>query len=185
MNKLSRQKQNQLVLVGVATALVCAAIWYFLVVAQQATLQEVLKQGKETTEKISKAEMVIKQAPQVYETYSTRSNLLHGIEATMATGDTYSWIITTVNQFASPYKDVNIPVFNPATIGDFDLFPKLPYQAATFRVQGTAHYHELGRFLADFENGFPFLMVRKLDITPSKDPERLDFTMDIVALVKP
>ena len=38
---------------------------------------------------------------------------------------------------------------------DVNLLPNFPYKQATLTVAGTAHFHDLGRFLADFENQIP------------------------------
>ncbi|MCF7707890.1 MAG: hypothetical protein K9N52_03205 [Verrucomicrobia bacterium] len=60
-----------------------------------------------------------------------------------------------------------------------------------FTIRGNAFYHDLGRFIADFENTFRFMRIENLSITPgggtetSSQGERLSFTMDIAALVKP
>ena len=58
----------------------------------------------------------------------------------------------------------------------------------TLTVAGTAHYHDIGRFLADLENQFPH--VRLLNLTldvnaASAEPETLSFRMDIVTLARP
>jgi hypothetical protein len=53
---------------------------------------------------------------------------------------------------------------------------------------GTAHYHELGRFISDFENEFPHVRLLNLGIelvpTSSGERELLTFKMEIVTLVK-
>jgi hypothetical protein len=65
-----------------------------------------------------------------------------------------------------------------------------------FTVRGFAHYHEFGKFLADFENKYPYFRVQNILLetaaAASTDPaaaqrrkEQLSFRMDIVALIKP
>jgi hypothetical protein len=58
----------------------------------------------------------------------------------------------------------------------------------TLTVSGTAYYHDLGKFLADFENEFPHIRLVNLDIQLSPavgDTEKLVFKVDIVTLAKP
>ena len=67
---------------------------------------------------------------------------------------------------------------------------KFPYKQVTLQVAGTAHYHDLGKFLADFENEFPHIRLVNLDIQVNPSPaagdvEKLVFKVDIVTLVKP
>ena len=73
------------------------------------------------------------------------------------------------------------------------MFGKFPYKAAIFNVRGTAYYHDLGKFLADFENAFPYLRVQNLELEPAAnssatttgEAEKLAFKMEIVALINP
>ena len=190
MNKLSKQKRDQLILVTIGTLVVCGALWYLLVMSLNESLTEVKKQNKELADKIGNAEIELKKAPQIEHDYIAGSNLLSTIEVPMPSGDMYSWVITTINNFKEPYKDISIPSFSQAQMGDVEMFPSFPYKAATFHIKGSGHYDDYGRFVADFENHYPFFMVENIELTPTRqpisdDPEKLDFSMDVVALVKP
>ena len=69
------------------------------------------------------------------------------------------------------------------------MLPQFPYKQIRVNINGTAYYHDLGKFIADFENTFPHIRIVNLTIEPvnTADPgnEKLSFRMDIVALVKP
>jgi len=61
-------------------------------------------------------------------------------------------------------------------------------------VRGTAYYHDLGKFIADFENAFPYVRLLNLEMEPvglpspasnPEEQEKLSFKMDIVTLIKP
>jgi hypothetical protein len=73
------------------------------------------------------------------------------------------------------------------------MFAKFPYRAAVFNVRGTAHYHDFGKFVADFENAYPYMRIQNFELEPSaasnstaqNDQEKLTFKMEIVALVNP
>jgi len=190
MNKLSKQKRDQLIMVTIGAIVVCGALWYLLITSLNENLAAVKKQNKELAEKIGKAEIELKKAPQIEHDFLASSNLLSEIEAPMPSGDMYSWVITTINNFKEPYKDISIPSFSQSQVGDVEMFPSFPYKAATFHIKGSGHYDDYGKFVADFENHFPFFMMENIELTPahqtmSDDPEKLDFSMDIVALVKP
>jgi hypothetical protein len=72
------------------------------------------------------------------------------------------------------------------------MFPKFPYKAAAFNVRGSAYYHDLGQFLADFENSFPYARIQNLEIEPgavsasgTAETEKLSFRLEIVTLINP
>ena len=56
-----------------------------------------------------------------------------------------------------------------------------------------AAYHEFGRFVADFENAFPYMRIQNIELDPAaasnasaqSDQEKLAFKMEIVTLVNP
>jgi hypothetical protein len=123
---------------------------------------------------------------------------LKDIESGMASGDMYSWIIQTLNSFLTAHnfraeRRVEIPQFSREVAAEVGLFPKFPYKAVIFNVRGTAYYHDFGKFVAEFENTFPFLRLQNIELEPAAgssatatgDPEKLAFKMEIVALVNP
>jgi type II secretion system (T2SS) protein M len=104
----------------------------------------------------------------------------------MASGDLYSWTYNTIRLFKAPYQ-VDIPDVGHPDVGTMDLLPDFPFKQVRFTVTGTAYYHDLGKFIADFENKFPHMRVVNLQIQPADatgSNEKLSFKMDIVALVK-
>ena len=94
-----------------------------------------------------------------------------------------------MRQFKTSYK-VEIPQFQPVgPASDVTLIPAFPYKQTAISVSGTAHFHDLGRFLADLENQFPHMRVvnLSLDLNSSpttEDQETVAFKLDIVTLVK-
>ena len=72
---------------------------------------------------------------------------------------------------------------------DVSVLPDFPYKQATLTVAGSARFHELGRFLANFENQFPHIRLLNLSLDAnvaavSAEAASLSFKMDIVTLVK-
>jgi len=67
------------------------------------------------------------------------------------------------------------------------LLPAFPFKQVKFAVTGTAYYHDLGRFIADFENTYPHIRVANLQVQPGDagdGAEKLSFRMEVIALVK-
>ncbi len=189
MNKISKEKKQQIALILMGAVGVIAALWYLVIQNQYTHLSAVQKTTREMKDKVGKAETLLKKAGAIETSLEESAKALEKIEGEMAAGDLYLWMINTINRF-NVAKDVTFLDFQRELVGDVGVFPKFPYKAATFPMKGTAHYHELGRFLADFENSFPYARVQNLELAPSTktagdDVESLNFRFEIVALIKP
>jgi hypothetical protein len=190
MNKLSKEKRNQLILVIVLTLVVLGGLFFGLVRYQYRSLAELADKKQAEEKRVHEVETAIKRAGQLEAEWAEVSKKLAAIENSMASGDLNFWANETIRRFKLSYR-VEIPqVGHPAPADNVALLPRFPYKQAIFNVQGTAYYHDLGRFLADFENEFPHFRVLNLEIGPASslapgEKEKLSFKMDIVILVKP
>ena len=107
----------------------------------------------------------------------------------MPSGDLYASMVNTLRKFKLGRR-VDIPQFNSAgTALDVNLLPKFPYKQVVMTIVGTAYYHDLGQFIADYENEFPTSRVLNLDLSPASvqspdDKEKLAFKLELVSLVK-
>lgn len=188
MAKLSKEKKDRLVLVCVVTLVVVAGLWFGVVSMQQGALAADRKKIQDAIDKVEKAKRLSSMAAKIEENLTTAKTKLDEVEGGMASGDLYSWVILTLNKFRAAHQ-VNIPDFSRELRGQVGVLPNFPYEAATFTVRGNAYFHDLGKFLADFENTFPYMRVQNLEIEPASaagvDRERLTFKIEIVALIKP
>ena len=81
------------------------------------------------------------------------------------------------------YKTVSIADIKPPEITEKGVITAFPYKWAKFHITGEGHYHDFGKFIADFENAFPFFRIENLDISVPglrKDPDMLSYSFDIV-----
>lgn len=187
--KLPKEKRDRLILVAVGTVLATAALYFFLIKNQNENL--VRLENKMVSVRTSQRRVLdtIRRADEIETDLATARKALAEAEADVASGDLYAWVVSSLRDFKSSYK-VEIPQFGPLGAPvDVNLFPNFPYKQATLTVAGVAHFHDLGKFLADFEN--QFLHTRLLNLSldanaPSAtgEPETLSFKMDIVTLVK-
>jgi Tfp pilus assembly protein PilO len=191
MSQLPKEKRDKMILVAICFTGVLAGLWYGPIRYQKAAL--VAKKDKiiQTENRVANSQRLVSQAAKHEAEYLAASARLKTLEEAMVTGDMYSWIIRTINRLQTPYK-IEIPNFSPPAVGELKSLSRFPYQAATFAIRGTGYYHELGKFVADFENSFPTVTVQNLDIEPlgilaasPEDQEKISFKMEIVALVKP
>jgi Tfp pilus assembly protein PilO len=187
MKRLSREKRNHLIIVGVITLAVLGLIYFGLIQPQYNSLAKIAKAKKTANTQLLSIKTTVTNAKTVANDLSETSQSLAATEGDLASGDLYSWTYDTLRRFKQPYR-VEIPDVGHPTIGEMDLLPAFPYKQIRFSVNGKAYYHDLGRFIADFENTFPHSRVVNLIVEPlsgaDSGNEKLSFRMDIVALVK-
>jgi hypothetical protein len=190
MNKLPKDKRDRIVLVAIITVAASAAIWLLLISSQRRTLRTVRADVQKSSEQLARGNNLLKTQTQVSEQFEAASQQLQQREAAMAApNDMYSWLIQTLNKFRANYR-VEIPQFGRELPAEVGIFPKFPYHAALFNVRGTAHFHDFGKFLADFENAFPYIRVQNIELTAMADAsgdsrEKLSFKMELLTLVRP
>jgi len=192
MKNLPKEKRDRLILVCLGTAAAMAGLYYGLISFQKRSLEEMARTHAEQEIKLNNAQRLAKTAPQIQENLNAATSRLKAIEATMPAGDMYSWIIQTVNAFKERYQ-VDIPQFSREVPTEVGMYAKFPYRAATFNLRGTAHFHELGKFIADFENAFPYMRIQNIELDPASasnaslqsDQEKLAFKLEVVTLINP
>lgn len=187
--KLSKEKRSQLVLVALVALIAITGLYFGLIRRQNENLARLAKQKTAAAQKLQLVLDAIRRADQIQSGLHEARSALAAAEADVASGDCYAWVINSLRQFKAPYK-VDIPQFSqlgPAV--DVNILPDFPYKQATLTVAGNARFHELGRFLANFENQFPHVRLLNLSLDANvaavnTEPASLSFKMDIVALVK-
>jgi len=182
-----KEKRNQFILVILGTLAVLGLIGLLLIRPQYQNLSAMHKATADERDKLQKIKDTIKKAGDTSTLLSNATVNLKLAEDDMATGDTYAWVYDTIRKFKASYR-VDIPTVGQPTVGDVDMLAQFPFKQTRVTINGTAYYHELGRFIADFENTFPHIRVVNLTIEPNGSDngnEKLSFRMDVVALVKP
>jgi hypothetical protein len=174
------------------TVIAVVAIYFVVIKAQRNSADALGNQIKEQRVKLSNAERLVASTADLNKNLGVASQKLTAIEDGMASGDMYAWVIQTVGRFGAERK-VDIPQFSREVTTEVGLLPKFPYKAAIFNVRGSAFFHDLGQFLADFENSFPYARVQNLEFEPAggsaatvvSEGEKLSFRMEIVTLINP
>jgi hypothetical protein len=202
MNKLSKEKRDKLMLVGIATAGVLAALYLFLISPQQTALRDCADKTDATREKLAKAEHWLRMAPTIQTRLSACRKELDAKQDEMAPLEKFKWFYNTLERFLAQRSVKLADITREPEIGELGVLPRFPFQAATFGVKLNARYHDFGSFLAEFENQFPYMRVQNLDLEPDNgfkgngkeqliveqretDPESLAITMRVVTLLKP
>lgn len=195
IKQLSNEKKQHLGLVLVGTVVALAVIFFLVIRPANAGITKLKGDLEAAEKKYNDAAKLVRSAEVEEAKLAARETQLSAIESSMVSGDQNLWIRLTYEKFRTqaPYK-VEIPNFPPPAVGNMDMIPEFPYKAATYRVSGTGFYHDLGKFLSDFENFFPFIRVLNLEITPEDeqgtlntgdDRERLRFSFELNTLMRP
>jgi len=194
MNKLSKEKRDQLILVTLVTVAVLIGLWFGLISFQKQHLKGLADRHDAGQRKLTQMQQAIKNVSQVEIALGEAGKRLREQEDEMASGDLNSWMYNTVRRFKLPYR-VEIAQYSSVDAPkEMNMLPKFPYRQATIAIGGTGYFHDIGKFVADLENHFPHLRVLNMELEPNPavggtatEPERekLSFKMEIVALVKP
>lgn len=197
MPKLAKEKRDQLILVIIGTVAVTVGLWYGVIKTRNEQLAECAGRRQTAVDKVEKARARVKQAQKVEAEMKLSTQRLKEVEDSMAPGaDLYRWAYVLLERARAGHDVTIIDVTRPAR-GEIGMLAQFPYDGAIFSVRGSAYYHEFGKFLADFENKFPYFRVQNLLLGPGPEgasgseavgrsgDERLQFKVEVVALIQP
>ena len=191
MKNLPKDKRNRLILVIGITILGLAGLYFGLISYQEKRLDELAESKGKLQGKLDTIQQVVRNAEFVETEGANASKKLSDLESDMVAGDPYAWMYSKMKEFKSGHKVEFQLVPTGGEQKDASLLPKFPYKYVSFTVQGTAFFHDFGKFLADLENHFPLFRVLNLDLSPvpaaqaETEKEKLNFKMEILPLVKP
>ena len=188
MNKLPKEKRDRLILVGMGTLILLILIIFLLIRPLYAAVSDTNTQIRDARNRLQSMENTIKLADTVSAQLGDLTGTLTQAEGDLVSGDPAQWIYNTIRNFKEHYK-VEISVNSQLSVGETDVLPHFPYKQLKVTVGGKAFYHDLGKFIADFENTFPHARITNLTLDlaggAGDDAERLNFRMDIIALANP
>jgi hypothetical protein len=190
--KISKEKQQQLVFVGIITVVLVVAMWFVLISPTGSKMGLLATKSKELEKKLADQEATIK-------TKSVTAGRLEGYsvelkkmeEGMVPLGDAYSGFLRSFNSFKRPYVgQTDIKSVDKENVYDVGLYPTppFPYRIAGFQGRGIAHFHDFGRFLMDWENKNPYGRIQKIYIRPAGQqeadvPEKLSFDLEFVTFI--
>jgi hypothetical protein len=188
MTRLPKEKRDKLILTCMIIGIFLIAIGLLLIRPEYAAIRDTKNATESKRQKLENMQNDIAKAAATAAELQDTTVELTGAEKDMATGDPNSWIYNTIQGFKAQYK-MDLTITSTTPPGDVDLLPNFPYKQLKVTVAGTAYYHDLGRFIADFENNYPHGRICNLLVHPANlggdNAEKLSFSMDIIALIKP
>lgn len=189
MMGLSKQKRDRFILVILVTAVILVALGFGLIRGQYDSLRNLADKQRVTQKQLSAIEEAFKNADRIEARLKEANKSLARTEETMASGDYFSSMINLIKKFSASYK-VDIPQFGQPIVAEVSLLPRFPYKQVSLSVTGTGYFHDIGKFIADFENRYPQIRFQNLTLEPGSallpgENEKLSFKMEVVTLIKP
>jgi Tfp pilus assembly protein PilO len=188
MNNLSKEKKQQLLAVVVVTLAIVIGLWFGLISMQKKSRLVFEKRTDEMKKKIIDADNKLKRQEEISELLETNRHELSQREASMPTvPGAYPWLISVVNEYIKPPSSLsNFNTSPPGGAREVDLLPKFPYKCVSLPVTMMGLYNDFGKFLADFENDWPYLRVQNMVLAPVgqtvSGDERLNVQFEVVSL---
>jgi Tfp pilus assembly protein PilO len=187
MNKISKEKRKQLFLALIVIIVVFVAIYMGLIQPQYQTLRQIESNRQTVESQIKNMKATIAGHGKLTNDLAQTSIDLASCETNLASGDLYAWTYDTVRKLKQGHQ-VEIANFGQPSLEAVDILPSFPYKQIRFGLNGTAFFHDLGKFIADIENTYPQMRVVRLSVEPSPESdsniEKLSFHMDVIVLVK-
>lgn len=170
MNKLSKEKRDKLILVCIGIVAVVAGLYTYVLGGQKERLANIQNQIAGTQGKLAKAQQALRAADTIEATLTENRALVEARQEKMAPqGQYYYWFLKLVDQFRKDENldngfivDITMPEFV-----DAGLLPKFPYKAAAFGLRVNGQFHDIGRFVANLENSFPYFRVQQVHLQPN------------------
>ena len=191
--KLSKEKKNHLVLVGLVTLMLLVGLGYGLIRFQLEHVKNLAKRKLDVDQELKLMTKAIQSSDSIQARLAEASKELAAQEDTMASGDKLAWLVSSLKTALRQHPKVDVPDFSTILEGDCSLLAKFPYSQVLISIKGTGQYHDIGRFIAQLENDRPHFRVLNVEIEPSRQgpgndrekSEKLSFKCSIAALVKP
>ena len=189
---LTKEKRDQLILTGLMSTMIIVGVWMLLITPTKAKLVRLDGEISASAGQLADAESKVARAGQIELEIQEIGKRLGTMEKDMVEGDPSTWIRVRLNEFVRDgqhkLRERNIGQPEQVEIG---ALPDFPYQAIKFKIYGTGFYEEVGRFITDLENTFPYVRVQQIDLRPNDagdfgvEGDLLEYSFELVVPIKP
>jgi Tfp pilus assembly protein PilO len=168
MNKLSKEKKDKLLLTGLA-ALGTIAVLYFLVITdQKAEIDSLKNKISALSSKRDMSSRLGKKGGDIQANFEAQKKILEQKQAEMPRPEEdHIWFIRIMEDMRSKYGLELDDIVPPQPV-EAGVLPKFPFRAISLSVSMVGSYTDFGRFLADFENRYPYMRVQNLTIAEER-----------------
>ena len=200
---LPKDKKTRILLIAAVAVVVCGGLWFGVIQSRNTVLAGASSRLEKAQNRLTEAQKWLKNSDEIKSEMEKALRQLEDMEAQMprANEDLFAKSYALLDKAKAGHvveiREVTRPEKKEGEKKkDVGLFASFPYDASVFSVSGVAHYHDFGKFLADFENNHPYCRLQNITLgtvletgaegaTGRLAKEKLAFRMDIVALIKP
>ena len=125
--KLSKEKKNQLVLVGLVTLVLLVGLGYGLIRFQLGYVQGLERQGEEAEKNFKRMISTIEAADAIEASMNAATKELAAQEDAMVTGDKYGWLVSTIKSVLRQHPKLEVPDFTTILEEECSLLAKFDY----------------------------------------------------------
>lgn len=172
--KISAEKRDAIIKVAGGFLLGLAVLYWFGVRGQEAEFARLANLIDEARGAAEKASIYVKSGNAVFANLQAARARLEQEEAGLAPIESSyrrDWMLQEINNAIRasgvPLDLDSFTLLEPADV-NAELLPKFPFSATRFRVKMTGYFGDFGKFLADFENHFPYIRVQDFLIKPAE-----------------
>ena len=187
--KLTKEKRDHLILTGIGTVTVISGLWFGLISGQKEKITGLESQIAQTESQLTQARTAVKYLDGLLlEVDALKKKLQEKEQSFASSTDIYASTVQAVNKIRGSNPSVVIKEHTKPVEEKANLLPDFPYKSAVFIVIGEAFYHDLGAFVASFENELQHMRIQRFKITPGTSsltpiPEKLTFEMEVVTVI--
>lgn len=166
MTKLSKDKRDKLILIILFSIGISAVLYYLVIMVQQEMIGDFATRTANRQAKLDLAESIKKRRDRFQENLAEQRKILTAKQAEMPRPDQdHLWFINLMEERRRVYglnvEEVRTP--EPTSAG---VLAEFPFSAVALNVTMSGRFTDFGRFLADFENSYPYMRVELTSIMP-------------------
>jgi len=168
--KLTKEKQQHLILTILLTVGAIYGVWYFGIKMQAA------KEATDTNEKNTLATQIQDIQKKILIERNNREQAksfqayIITAETKMPTGNVETWLVKELSDIASRHQLtlLNTALLPIKSLSDFK-FKNQPYQLEGFHLDFKGEFNQIGSFIKDVENSMPMIEVNDISITSGSE----------------
>lgn len=166
MNKLSKEKRDRLLLVCIGIAAVILVLYFFVISDMKAEIGTLHAKIVALQDKRTAAERLMQRQADLQANSEVLRAALNARQVDMPRpGQDHVWFINMMDNRRSKFNLDLVDIRNPEG-WDPGILPNFPFKGVAFNVTLLGGYTDFGRFLADFENSYPYMRVQLISISP-------------------
>jgi hypothetical protein len=166
MSKMTKDKRDKMLLTAILALGTCACLYYLVITDMKDKITELEGKIGDVNKDIRTSERYFKNR-ESYQTEmeKTRALMEKRQEDMLKEGEDNYRVLNLFNKRIPDY-DLWIAEFKQPQPETSTVLPKFPFKSVSLTVALLGTYQNLGRFLADFENDFPYMRVQLVQIAP-------------------